>query len=86
MLQAVYEPVDCGKASARLFFADFTKGIWSYWPHYTDARAGQTRSSSCAFEMDRYFPDQQAASSKQLESEELCQIGGLWKEYPKGQN
>ena len=27
MLQAVYEAVDCGKASARLFFADFTKGF-----------------------------------------------------------
>ena len=27
MLQAVYEAVDCGKASARLFFADFTTGF-----------------------------------------------------------
>lgn len=27
MLQAIYEAVDCGKASARLFVADFTKGF-----------------------------------------------------------
>ena len=62
MLQAVYEAVDSGEASARLFFADFTKGF-HFIDHTTDARAGQTRDPSCPPEMDRGLPDQPVASS-----------------------
>ena len=62
MLQAVYEAVDSGEASARLFFADFTKGFY-FIDHTTDARAGQTRDPSCPPEMDRGLPDQPVASS-----------------------
>ena len=62
MLQAVYEAVDSGEASARLFFTDFTKGF-DLIDHITDARAGQTRSPSCPLEMDRGFPDQPVPSS-----------------------
>ena len=84
MLQAVYEAVDSGEASARLFFADFTKGF-HFIDHTTDARAGQTRDPPCPPEMDRGLPGQPVAS--RIESEELCQIGKLWKEeYSKGQN
>ena len=63
MLQAVYEAVDSGEASARLFFADFTKGF-HFIDHTTDARAGQTRDPSCPPEMDRGLPDQPVASSQ----------------------
>ena len=83
MLQAVYEAVDSAEASARLFFTDFTKGF-DLIDHITDARAGQTRSPSCPPEMDRAGPSW-PTGSKQLESEELCRIGELWKEeYPIG--
>ena len=85
MLQAVYEAVDSAEASTRLFFTDFTKGF-DLIDHITDARAGQTRSPSCPPEMDHAGPSW-PTGSKQLESEELCQIGKLWKEeYSKGQN
>ena len=46
MLQAVYEAVDRGVDSARLFFTDFTKGF-DLIDHTIDARAGQTRRPSC---------------------------------------
>ena len=83
MLQAVYEAVDSAEDSARLFFTDFTKGF-DLIDHITDARAGQTRSPSCPPEMDRAGPSW-PTGSKQLESEELCRIGELWKEeYPIG--
>ena len=83
MLQAVYEAVDSAEASTRLFFTDFTKGF-DLIDHITDARAGQTRSPSCPPEMDRAGPSW-PTGSKQLESEELCRIGELWKEeYPIG--
>ena len=82
-LQAVYEAVDSAEASTRLFFTDFTKGF-DLIDHITDARAGQTRSPSCPPEMDRAGPSW-PTGSKQLESEELCRIGELWKEeYPIG--
>ena len=61
MLQAVYEAVDSGEASARLFFTDFTKGF-DLIDHTTDARAGQTRSPSCPPEMDRGLLDQPVGS------------------------
>ena len=62
MLQAVYEAVDSGEASARLFFTDFTEGF-PFIDHTTDARAGQTRNTSCPPEMDRGLPDQPVTSS-----------------------
>ena len=62
MLQAVYEAVDSGEASARLLFTDFTKGF-DLIDHTTDARAGQTRSQFCPPEMERGLPDQPVASS-----------------------
>ena len=72
-----------GVASALLFFTDFAKGF-DLIDHITDARAGQTRSPSCPPEMDRAGPSW-PTGSKQLESEELCRIGELWKEeYPIG--
>ena len=62
ILQAVYEAVDSGEASARLFFTDFTKGF-HFIDHTSDTRAGQTRDPSCPPEMDRGLPDQPVASS-----------------------
>ena len=50
MLPAVYEAVDSGEASPRLFLADFTKGF-HFIDHTTDARAGQTRDPSCPPEL-----------------------------------
>ena len=61
MLQAVYEAVDSGEASARMFFVDFTKGF-DLIDHTNDARSGQTRGPSCSPEMDRGLPHQPVAS------------------------
>ena len=61
MLQAVYEAVDSGEASARLFFTDFTNGF-HFIDHTTDARAGQTRGPSSPPEMERGLPDQLVAT------------------------
>ena len=85
MLQAVYEAVDSGEASARLFFADFTKGF-HFIDQTTDARAGQTRDPCILSSWNGSRPSW-PTGSKQLELEELCQIGRLWKEeYSKRQN
>ena len=70
------------EAFARLFFTDFTKGFDLIY-HTTGARAGQTRSPILS-SWNGSRPSW-PTGSKQLESEELCQISELWKEeYPIG--
>ena len=63
MLQAVYEAVDSGEASARLFFTDFTKGFDLIY-HITDARAAKLEVHPVLLKwIAPGLPDQPVASS-----------------------